>query len=92
VDSAAYRLLQESLNNARRHAPGSRVVVCIDRGQSLRLEVRNEIGHNSPPSEGEQYGLVGMRERVQLLGGELEARQVGHEFVVEARLPVVATA
>jgi signal transduction histidine kinase len=92
VDVAAYRIVQESLNNARRHAPGKPVLVRIDRGPELQLEVRNEAVPTAPGRGAPQYGLVGMRERALLLGGELVARREGPEFVVRARLPAVVTA
>ena len=90
VDAAAYRIVQESLTNARRHAPGGRVVVTIDRwaDQVISLEVRNAAGCSPVRTGADGYGLMGMRERVALLGGELETVAQKGGFVVRARLPV----
>ncbi|MET8469454.1 histidine kinase [Streptomyces sp. NPDC006422] len=75
VELAAYRIVQESLTNALKHAGPGRVVVLVDRADG-RVEVRVD----SPPGEregprapGSGAGLVGMRERAALLGGTFEA-------------------
>jgi signal transduction histidine kinase len=75
VDLAAYRIVQESLSNAARHAPGARVTVTISYGsETLRVSVADDGAHTAvnAPSGGGQ-GLVGMHERVTLLGGTLKA-------------------
>ena len=89
VGLAAYRIVQEALTNARRHAPGAAVDVEIRYGESeLRLLIRD----NGPGSEGGApgggHGLPGMRERAAAVGGELRAggATVGG-FLVEACLP-----
>ncbi|GGN34343.1 hypothetical protein GCM10011578_075130 [Streptomyces fuscichromogenes] len=91
VQLAVYRIVQESLTNARRHAPGApvRVTVTADAGQ-LRCEVVN-----TRPTEpgtagwGSGLGLVSMRERVDALGGELRAGPTEDGgFQVVAALPV----
>jgi signal transduction histidine kinase len=87
VDLAAYRIVQEGLTNARRHAPGAAVQVELDyRADALRLRVRD----NGPgPSGGEGgHGLLGMRERALAVGGRLRAGPLdGGGFAVEADLP-----
>ena len=84
----AYRVVQEALTNARKHAPGSRVVVDLEAtSQLLTVTVSTSL----PPGAGSAatggLGLVGMRERVEALGGRLLAGPVNEEFVVEAILP-----
>jgi signal transduction histidine kinase len=92
VDSAAYRILQEAITNVVRHAGPTRVGIALDcRDEILELRVTNETGHaaagRSPTGPGR--GIRGMRERCQLLGGDLEAGPVaGGGFAVTARLPV----
>jgi signal transduction histidine kinase len=90
LDMSAYRIVQEALTNAMRYAPGSRVGVTVAYGPDLRLEVRDDgartlNGHATP---GSGHGIVGMRERAALFGGELEAGPEGKGFVVRARLPL----
>ncbi len=89
VDLCAYRILQEALTNARRHAPGSDVEVELGYGaDALRLRVRD---HGPGPAEAELdgHGLLGMRERVLMVGGTLSIGPAPDGgFVVEAELPV----
>jgi signal transduction histidine kinase len=88
VGLAAYRIVQEALTNARRHAPGAAVDVEVRYGESgLRLLIRdNGPGPQRVAPAG--HGLPGMRERAAAVGGELRAgaTTVGG-FLVEARLP-----
>jgi signal transduction histidine kinase len=89
VGLAAYRIVQEALTNARRHAPGAAVDVEVRYGDGkLRLVIRdNGPGlERTAPAGG--HGLLGMRERAVAVGGELRAgaATVGG-FLVEARLP-----
>ncbi|WP_433324031.1 sensor histidine kinase [Spirillospora sp. CA-294931] len=75
VDLSAFRIVQESLSNATRYAPGSRVQIEIKYEESrLRIEVADD-GPRSTPDESHSggHGLVGMRERVAMLSGSLEA-------------------
>ncbi|MBB5777474.1 sensor histidine kinase [Nonomuraea jabiensis] len=95
VELAAYRIIQEALTNARRHAPGAAVDVELDyTGPGLRLLVRDngpgpsnaEGGPSGGPNGG--HGLSGMRERAAAVGGELRTGPAqGGGFLVEARLP-----
>jgi signal transduction histidine kinase len=93
TDQAAYRILQESITNAIRHAGPARVVVSVTYGPSdLELLVADD-GHG-PRDAGRGAGdagrgIVGMRERAALLGGELTAGSgPGGGFRVRARLPL----
>jgi signal transduction histidine kinase len=87
LDQAAYRILQEALTNAARHGRASAEVE-IDFGPSmLEITVTNPTGPGSVVRDGGGHGIIGMRERAQLLGGSLEARAIGSFFRVCARLP-----
>ncbi|MET9344053.1 sensor histidine kinase [Nonomuraea sp. NPDC003804] len=93
VSEAAYRILQESLSNAMRHAPGAAVRVDVDRtGDELVVAVANEAPRRSAPMSEGGHGITGMRERADLLGGTLEARPAPDGgFEVRARLPLRRT-
>jgi signal transduction histidine kinase len=88
VDQAAYRVVQEAVTNARRHARPDRVDVLLDyTGAALRVVVSDD-GPASGAAPGAGQGLTGMRERVTLLGGTLHAGPVEPcGFRVEAVLP-----
>ncbi|MFF0768188.1 sensor histidine kinase [Nonomuraea wenchangensis] len=92
VELSAYRIVQESLSNAMRHAPGAAVgVELVREGDELRLRVANSrgAGDGGPPGAGQ--GLVGMRERASLLGGTLAAGPTpSGGFEVAATLPIIA--
>jgi signal transduction histidine kinase len=92
VDLTAYRLVQEGLTNAMKHARADRAEVVVRYGDGeIELEVAdNGSGGGDGSSSG--HGLVGMRERVAVYGGELEAapRPEGG-FRLRAKLPVEAT-
>ena len=111
LDQSAYRIIQEALTNALRHAGGTSAHVevryCDDR---LELEVANDgrgkaaaesalesaFGQRSDDSgrqgRGPGRGLIGIRERVALFGGELEAGpRAGGGFVVRCRLPLTVS-
>jgi signal transduction histidine kinase len=91
VDLSAYRIVQEALSNAMRHAPGSRVQVSCYYGEaSLVIEVRNSVGADGSQAlgRGAGHGLIGMRERVTMLGGHLSVGPTKEgEFLVTAALP-----
>jgi signal transduction histidine kinase len=86
VDQAAYRILQESLTNAARYGEG-RADVRIDYGnEQLELTVSNVISGPSANRVG-GHGILGMRERAELLGGTLAAGPSAGRFLVRATLP-----
>ena len=87
VDRAAYRILQEALTNAARHGEGPAEVELAYGADALTLSVVNP---SSSAEVGEGHGIVGMRERVALLGGSLEASGRDDVFQVRARLPYEA--
>ncbi|WP_234327711.1 sensor histidine kinase [Streptomyces sp. NRRL F-2664] len=91
VELTAYRIVQEALSNCLRHAPGSQVEVGVAYGpRELHLCVANSAPTRpAPPSQGTGHGLLGMRERAGMLGGELAAgpRPDGG-YEVSAVLPI----
>ncbi len=90
IGRSAYRTVQESLTNARKHAPGAavRVVVGGAAGAGLTVEVRNPLVEATPEIPGSGAGLIGLTERAMLAGGRLEhGRTVQGDFRVHAWLP-----
>jgi len=89
VDLSAYRIVQEALTNALKHAgPATARVLVRYRKDDLELEIA-DTGVAAGASDGEGHGLVGMRERVSLYGGKIEAGpRDGGGFAVRARLPL----
>ena len=88
---AVVRTAQEALTNARRHAPGADVRLDLRYGTDgwCELSVRNTLTEDPEPGgSGGGYGLVGMRERAELLGGSLTAGAEDGEFRVLLRVPV----
>lgn len=86
---AVYRLVQEALTNARKHADGAEVTVRIDyRPPATLVEVTNPPGTPRTDTVGSGYGLVGLRERVTALGGHLNAGPAGAgAWRLAARIP-----
>jgi signal transduction histidine kinase len=91
VELAAYRIAQEALTNARRHAPGAAVDVELHyAGDALRLRIRDN-GPGSAARYRAGHGLLGMRERAVAVGGSLRTGEArGGGFFVEAELPAKA--
>jgi signal transduction histidine kinase len=89
VDLSAYRIVQEGLTNALKHAKGARAEVLVRyEGATVQLEIADD-GPDTPNGDGLGHGLVGMRERVALYGGTLDAGpRAGGGFVLRAELPV----
>lgn len=88
----AFRMVQESLTNARKHAPDTTVDVHVEGelGGSLRLEVRNPVrlGRQPEAIPGAGLGLIGLSERADLSGGGLQHFTTGRgQFVLQAWLP-----
>ena len=94
VDLSAYRIVQEALTNVVKHAGEARAQVTIGYGdQDVTVEVTDDgLGVTAPAGDGRVrvgHGLIGMRERVQVFGGELETGpRPGGGFRVAARLPL----
>ena len=90
LELAAYRIVQEALTNARKHAgQGTRVQVAIGfHPDALEIAVEDD-GRGAATQNGRGHGLAGMRERTELYGGTLDARPLGQRgFRVRARFPV----
>jgi signal transduction histidine kinase len=94
VQLAAFRIVQESLTNARRHAPGAEARVQITyRTDRLRVAVENDRGAAGNGDGGQPgVGIPGMRERATALGGTLQAQTSGERFRVVAELPYCRSA
>lgn len=88
VGLAVYRIVQESLTNARRHAPGARVTLDIDwQPEAVQVHIAQPLTGHPRGTEG-GMGILGMRERARLLGGTLSAgTDPDGRFLVSARLP-----
>jgi signal transduction histidine kinase len=89
IDLSAYRIVQEGLTNALKHAHASRADVTVRfRRDELELEVADD-GIGAAATNGHGHGLLGIRERVTLYGGEMSAGAAnGGGFVLRARLPL----
>jgi signal transduction histidine kinase len=97
IDVTAYRIVQEALTNALRHGDGGKAEVTVRYAdRSLRVEVLNTgpsvLSGDAPPStptQGAGRGLIGLRERVAVYGGDLDARRrLGGGYRVRARIPL----
>ncbi|MEU0212183.1 histidine kinase [Streptomyces canus] len=90
VELAAYRIVQESLTNALKHAcPGRVSVSLVQRDGELTVAVSSPYGdRDGPRAPGSGAGLVGMRERAALLGGTFDAGPDGPHWTVRATLPL----
>jgi signal transduction histidine kinase len=95
LEVSAYRILQESLTNVRKHARAGRVRLRVGYGDDwLHLQVSDDgVGTKAPSVEdAEGFGLIGIRERVEMYGGTLSlTSSAGQGFTVDAALPVRAT-
>jgi signal transduction histidine kinase len=93
VDLAAFRIVQEALTNARKHAGAVAAQVHVRYSESgVEVEIENAASENLPRNgDGAGHGLVGMRERVRVYGGTLDTGpQAGGGFRVRATLPLEA--
>ena len=89
IDLSAYRIVQEGLTNALKHAGASHADVSVSYGHDdLQIEVRDD-GPGSSRGDGLGHGLVGIRERVKIYGGEMSASRAQEGgFVLDVRLPI----
>ncbi|WP_433048936.1 sensor histidine kinase [Dactylosporangium sp. CS-033363] len=90
VDRTAFRLVQEGLTNARKHAPGAAVAVLLEGGDEVRVRVSNPLPARpvAPALPGTRSGLEGLAERVALAGGRFAHGIRGDgTFTLEAWLP-----
>jgi signal transduction histidine kinase len=92
VDLSAFRIVQEALTNALKHAGPTHATVTVTyRTDGVEIEVR-DFGPGDGAGHGTGNGLIGMRERVAMLGGELVAARTDDGFRVHARLPTASPA
>jgi signal transduction histidine kinase len=89
IELSAYRIVQEGLTNALKHARATRADVTVRyEPTGLQIEVRDD-GEGGSTSDGLGHGLVGVRERVKIYGGEMNAgTATGGGFVLSTRLPI----
>jgi signal transduction histidine kinase len=87
---ALYRIVQESLNNVARHARAARMNIALDGdARGLNLVISDDGAGTNQWHTASGLGLVGMRERVESLGGSLEIVSTsGHGFRIKAAIPV----
>jgi signal transduction histidine kinase len=90
IDLSAYRIIQEGLTNALKHANAHRADVIVRyEPDEIRIDVRDD-GRGPSATDGLGHGLVGIRERVNLYGGEMSAGAAnGRGFILSTRLPLV---
>jgi signal transduction histidine kinase len=89
TDATVYRIVQESLTNAARHAPGSRVQVRVT-AYADRIDL--SVDSAGSPGSGSGIGLMSMKERAEAVGGTFHAGPGGEGWMVHASLPRVASA
>jgi signal transduction histidine kinase len=87
ADRAAYRILQEALTNAARHGRGTARIELGYDAAALELTVTNPVSADRAARSGGRHGLIGMRERAALVGGELDTERTNGTFRVHARIP-----
>jgi signal transduction histidine kinase len=89
IDISAYRIIQEGLTNALKHARATQAEVALDyAADQLGIEV-SDNGHGAANSRGHGHGLIGIHERVKLYNGEMTTTSTsGNGFVLSARLPL----
>ena len=90
VETTVYRLAQEALTNAVKHAGAARVMVrVVEADGRIDIEVRDDGAGFDPEASVEGFGLVGMRERVSLAGGTFTVRSApGTGTLVRCGIPV----
>ncbi|MEV0245748.1 histidine kinase [Nocardia sp. NPDC050712] len=91
VQLSAFRIVQEAVSNALRHAPGAPVRIEVTTtATEIRIRVDNRHGPGVTATPGSGHGLLGMRERVAMLGGTLDVGPTGNgEYLVAAALPTL---
>jgi signal transduction histidine kinase len=90
LELTAYRIVQEALTNARKHAPGDPVEITLRwRPAELEIDVLDDGSGKPSNANGARHGLIGMRERAALYGGSIRAEPAASGgFHVHARLPI----
>jgi signal transduction histidine kinase len=88
LDLAAYRIIQESLTNARKHGAGAAALRVEYGPDELRVTTTNRVRAEPPGVPDGGFGLVGLRERAAAVGGALSTRAADGRFVLSATLPL----
>ncbi|MBH0775485.1 sensor histidine kinase [Nocardia bovistercoris] len=89
VELSGYRIVQEALSNAIRHAPGAPVRIEITAtGEAIRVHVDNPLAPRPVAAAGSGHGLLGIRERVAMLGGTIDVGPSNGKYLVAAILPI----
>jgi signal transduction histidine kinase len=89
IGRTIYRIVQEGITNARKHAPGARlrIVLANDAADSVRLTLSNPLGFAHGDTPGSGLGLIGIAERVEVAGGRFTSNVADGEFTMSAWLP-----
>jgi signal transduction histidine kinase len=92
IGRTVYRIVQEGMTNAARHAPGTtlRIIVSGSPDQGVSVELRNPLALRPSATPGAGLGLVGLTERAELGGGRLEGRRENGSFVLRGWIPWAA--
>jgi signal transduction histidine kinase len=92
VGRTIYRIVQEGITNAAKHAPGAvlRIEVSGSPDDGVDITLRNPIGFGPTRTPGSGLGLIGLTERAELRGGRLEGRRDGSSFVLRGWIPWAA--
>jgi signal transduction histidine kinase len=92
VGRTLYRIIQEGITNARKHAPGALLTIEVggNPADGIDFLLRNPLGFGPSATPGAGLGLIGLSERAELRGGRLEHRREGQAFVVTGWIPWAA--
>ena len=92
VGRTLYRIVQEGITNAGKHAPGAvlRIEVSGSPAEGVDIVLRNPLGFGPTRTPGAGLGLIGLAERAELRGGRLEGRRDGPQFVLRGWIPWAA--
>jgi signal transduction histidine kinase len=92
VGRTLYRIVQEGITNAGKHAPGAvlRIEVSGSPAEGVDIVLRNPLGFGPTRTPGAGLGLIGLAERAELRGGRLEGRRDGRQFVLHGWIPWAA--
>lgn len=88
VEATVYRIVQEGLTNVMKHSGAGQAWVTIRGGSEVEVEVRDDGRGTGTATGPAGFGILGMRERVQLLGGRLTAGQDAQGWVLRVRIPL----
>ena len=92
VGRTVYRIVQEGITNASKHAPGATLSIALSGSpeDGVTVELRNPVGFGPTATPGSGLGLVGLSERAELRGGRLEHGRDGSSWVLRGWIPWAA--